>query len=567
MPTIQIDFEDFKKLLGIKLPKEADELNEMLSYVKGEVTLLNGQEVHIEIKDSNRPDLWHVEGLARALRGFLGFEKGPREYSVAGNSGAKVNVDSRLKNIRPYIACAVIKNVKLNGTIIRQALHLQDKLDQSYGRRRQRASIGLYNFSLIAPPLHYGVAKPSEASFAPLGFEEKMSLKEILEKHPKGIEYGEIVRKYALWPILEDSEGKILSFPPVINSDDLGKITENVHEVLIEVTGTAHETVLNTLTTVAISLADRGGQIYSATIQYPYAELKNVVTPQLKTKTMQLDTKFVNKVLGFDLKTKEIVDLLQKARFGIGKVSENNVSVEIPCYRMDIMHPIDIVEDVAIAYGYNNIKPRWPKLPTIGSASPQKQFSDLVREIMIGLGFQEILTFSMSNPETLFNKMSLKVEKVVEISNPKMATFTCLRNWLLPSLMEFLSHNTHVEYPQRIFEAGYATIFDKKKENKTRNIQKLACASIHANANFTEVKAVLDALFLNLGLEYDIREDQHASFIEGRIGKILVKNEEIGVIGEIHPKILEVWKLENPASAFEIDLEEIYKHACMHILE
>ena len=375
MPTIQIDFEDFQKLLGIKLPKESDELNEILSYVKGEVTLFNGQEVHIEIKDSNRPDLLHVEGLARALRGFLGFEKGLKKYSVTGDSDVKVNVDSRLKNIRPYIACAVVKDVKLTDTIIRQAMHLQDKLDQTYGRRRQRASIGLYNFNLIAPPLHYGVAKPSEASFVPLGLEEKMTLKEILEKHPKGIEYGNIVRGYAVWPILKDLEGKILSFPPIINSNDLGKITEDVHDVLIEVTGMVHETVLNTLITVAVSLADRGGQIYSSTVQYPYLELKNIVTPQLKTQTMKLDVKFVNKVLGFDLKPKETVNLLQKARFGVEKVSENSVTVEIPCYRMDIMHSVDIIEDIAIAYGYNNIKPRWPQLPTIGYTSSQKHFN------------------------------------------------------------------------------------------------------------------------------------------------------------------------------------------------
>lgn len=556
MPTIQIDFEDFQKLLGIKLPKETDELNEILSYVKGETTLFDGQEVHIEIKDSNRPDFWHVEGLARALRGFLGFEKGLKKYSVTGDSGVKVHVDPRLKNIRPYIACAVIKDAKLNDTIIRQAMHLQDKLDQTYGRRRQRASIGLYNFNLITPPLHYGIAKPSEASFVPLGLEEKMSLKEILEKHPKGIEYGDIVRKHAVWPILSDSERKILSFPPVINSDDLGKITENVHEVLIEVTGTVYATVLNTLTTVVVSLADRGGRIYSATSLYPYAKLTNIVTPQLKTQTMQLDVKFVEQVLGFDLKPKEIADLLQKARFGVGKFSEKSVTVEIPCYRMDIMHPIDIAEDIAIAYGYNNIKPRWPQLPTIGSMSSQKHFNYLIREIMIGLGFQEILTFTMSNPETLFNKMNLKAQKVVEISNPKMLTLTCLRNWLMPSLMEFLSHNTHVEYPQKVFETGYVTTFDKEEENRTKNIQRLACAIIHANANFTEIKAILDALFSNLAIKYGIRESKHESFIEGRIGKILVKNEEIGVIGEIHPKVLEAWKLENSVSAFEIDLEE-----------
>jgi phenylalanyl-tRNA synthetase beta chain len=557
MPTIQIDFEDFQKLLGIKLPKEADELNEILSYVKGETTLFDGQEVHIEIKDSNRPDLLHVEGLARALRGFLGFEKGLKKYRVAGDSGVEVKIDSRLKDIRPFIACAVVKSVRLTDTIIRQAMHLQDKLDQTYGRRRQKASIGLYNFNLIAPPLHYGSAKPREASFVPLGFDKEMNLKEILEKHPKGMEYGDIVRNHSVWPILKDSEEKILSFPPIINSNDLGKITENVNEVLIEVTGTVHETVLNTLTTVAVSLADRGGQIYSATCLYPYTKMEKVITPQFKTQTMQLDFEFVNMVLDFDLKPKEISDLLEKARFGVSKVSEDNAEVEIPCYRMDVMHTIDIIEDVAIAYGYNNIKPRWPQLPTIGSTLSQRHFYDLVREIMVGIGFQEILTFTMSNPETLFNKMNLKIRKVVEIANPKMLTLTCLRNWLLPNLMEFLSHNTHVEYPQKVFEVGYATVFDKKKENKTKDVQKLACIIIHAKADFTETKATLDALFLNLGLKYSIIEDKHESFIDGRIGKIIVKDKQIGVIGEIHPKVLEAWKLENPVGAFEIEIENL----------
>lgn len=558
MPTVEVERKDLEALLELELPENAEELDDMLAYVKGEVKYLDEQEIHVEIKDSNRADVWSVEGLARALRGFLNLEKGLKDYPIAGSSSVEIDVDSRLKNIRPYIGCAIIKGIEFTDMMIRGAMRLQDKLDQTYGRNRRRTSIGLYDFDLISPPLRYGVAKPEQVSFVPLGFDEKMTLKEILEKHPKGIEYGHIVRSHAIWPLLSDSKDSVLSFPPIINSNDLGRITEDTHNVLIEVTGTSYETVLNTLNMMAVSLADRGGKIFTARVHYPYEERKNAITPQLETKTMRVDLADLNKLLGFKLTPKEAAELLGKARYGIGRIQKESIVVKIPCYRIDIMHPVDIAEDIAIAYGYNEIKPRWQRLPTTGGTSSHTQFCDLVREIMIGLGFQEILTFTMTSPENMQTKMNKKREKVVEIANPKMATLTCLRNWLLPSLMEFLSHNTHVEYPQKIFEVGYAVVFDEEAETRTRNIVKLSCVTAHPNATFTEIKSCLGALFLNMGLkQWKIREAMHPSFIAGRAAKIYCKNREIGIIGEIHPQVLNNFELKNPVGAFEINIEEI----------
>ncbi|MEM2914602.1 MAG: phenylalanine--tRNA ligase beta subunit-related protein, partial [Candidatus Bathyarchaeia archaeon] len=266
MPTVEVNREDFEALLGFGLPKDPEELNDILAYVKGETKYFDEQEIHIEIKDSNRADLWSVEGLVRALKGFLNFEKGLKNYDAAGSSGVEIWVDARLKDIRPFIACAIIKNVELNDIAIRQIMHLQDKMDQTYGRQRKRTSIGLYNFDLVNPPLRYGVAKPEEISFVPLEFEEKLTLREILQKHPKGVEYGHIVRSHPFWPIFMDSEDRVLSFPPIINSNDLGRVTEDTRNVLIEVTGTVYKTVLNTLTNVTLALADRGGKIHSVKV-------------------------------------------------------------------------------------------------------------------------------------------------------------------------------------------------------------------------------------------------------------------------------------------------------------
>lgn len=557
MPTVEVELEDLESLLGMELPRDEEKLNEILSYVKGEAKNLEAQEIRIELKDSNRADVWSVEGLARALRGYLGFEKGLKDYHIQGSSGVEVNVDLKLKNIRPYIACSVIKGAKLTEAAIRQIMHFQDKMDQTYGRNRRKTSIGLYDFDLINPPLRYEVAKPSEVSFVPLEFSEKLTLEEILEKHPKGIEYGRIVRKFPMWPVFIDSENKVLSFPPVINSNDLGRITPKTENVLVEVTGTAIDTVQNTLINVTLALADRGGRIYSAKIHYPYKGMADATTPNLKGETLKLDLNYVQKVIGMQFSPKEIRELLEKAHYGVVKATKSEVTVKVPCYRVDVLHPIDVVEDVAIAYNYNRIQPRWPQLLTIGGLSQEAEFRDLVRELMVGLGFQEILTYMMTAPEVLFTKMNVDAQRVVEIANPRLLSMTCLRNWLIPSLMEFLSRNTHVEYPQKVFEVGYCVVHDKEKENKTSDIETLACVTIHSDASFTEAKSALDALFTNLGVSYSLEESSHKSFIEGRMGRILVENTELGFIGEIHPQVLQNWGLENPAAAFEINLNRL----------
>ena len=558
MPTIDIDYAEFEKLLGLELRGNVEKINDILAFVKGEVKLFDETEgiMNVEIKDTNRPDTWNVEGLARALRGFLGLEKGLRKYSV-GKQLAEVHVDPRLADIRPFIGCSTIENLRLSDKIVRGLMHMQEKLDQTYGRNRQKTSIGLYNLDLIKLPLFYGVAKPDAVSFVPLGFAEKMSLKEILVRHPKGLEYGHIVSKHPVYPILLDAENKPLSFPPVINSNDLGKITEETRNVLVEVTGTVHETVLNTLKIVTLSLIDRGGKVYSAKIHYP--RKVDVVTPSFETSSMDLDVEYANRLLGLKLTAKQVAELLLKAGYGIEKLDKNKVRVRIPCYRVDVMHQVDLVEDVAIAYDYNKIKPLWREMPTAGSVRPEQGLVDVARELMVGLGFQEVLTYTLTNPENLFARMNLKKEKIVEISNPKVITLTCLRNWLLPSLLEFVSNNLHVECPQKLFELGKVTLLDEKSETRTRDEYRLAAVTYDANASFTGVKSTLDAFLMNLGLQWQIKETKHSSFIDGRVGTAIVNGINVGVLGEISPAVLEKWKLENPVAAFELDMEKIIK--------
>jgi phenylalanyl-tRNA synthetase beta chain len=564
MPTIDVDCVELEQQLGWSWQGDLEKLDWLLAFVKGEVKLFNEQEgvVSIELKDTNRPDLWGVEGLARTLRGFLSLEKGPRQYE-AGNAVLAVHVEAELKSIRPYICCSVVKDVKLTDTVIRGLMHLQDKLDQTYGRNRQKTSIGIYDYDLISPPLSYAVVEPDGTSFVPLGFEDKMSLAEILVRHPKGVEYGHIVKGHSVYPILMDAELKVLSFPPIINSNDLGRVTNETRNVLVEVTGTMHQTVLNTLNLVTLALIDRGGKAYAAKVNYPddtfYAS-KNVVTPDFASREMNLSVDYANKILGLQLTAERMVECLLTAGLGAEKVSKDSVSVLVPCYRVDVMHPVDLVEDIAVAYGYNNIEPLWRKLASTGGVRREQRLFDVARGFMVGLGFQEILTHTLTSPESLFGKMNCKKARIVEVSNPKILTMSCLRSWLLPSLMEFLGNNQSVEFPQKIFELGKVTMLDKTKETKTRDEEWLAAATTHPMASFTEIKSALDAFFLNLGVEWQITETVHPSFIEGRVGTAVVNGVDVGVLGEINPQVLEAWKLENPVVAFEINAQKIIEN-------
>jgi phenylalanyl-tRNA synthetase beta chain len=366
------------------------------------------------------------------------------------------------------------------------------------------------------------------------------------------------VSQYSRLPILLDSRQKVLSFPPIINSNDLGRLTPDTKSILVEVTGTSEEAVMNVLTILTTALADRKAKIFPAIVHYNYHNAQRVTTPSLKERRVEISLESIREMIGLDLKHAEIISLLRRARYS-GTISGAKVNVLVPCYRLDIMHPVDIIEDLAIAYGFNRMQPKWPSDATIGGLSSMGEFSDSVRELMIGFAFQEVLTFIMTNREKLFARMNQDPSQIVEIANPKVTTLTSLRSWLLPSLMEFLAGNTHVEYPQRLYEVGDCTVWNLSLPNRTKDACKLACVSTHSRANFTEIKSVLEPLMVNLGIQFILKPINHPSFLAGRTGSILIGDREVGVVGEVHPQVIENWKLENPIAAMELDLDQLFE--------
>jgi phenylalanyl-tRNA synthetase beta chain len=538
------------------LPRDKEGLNEVLAYVKGDVESLAGDAASIEVKDSNRPDIWAVEGIARALRGYLGIGRA-REIKLTGKSNLKVLIDKRVKPIRPFISTAIVKGLRPTDEALKSWINLQEKLDQTYGRKRKRASIGFYQADMIQSPLSYTVANPDIITFAPLGSEKKQSLREIVETHPKGSEYGEIISQFETWPILVDGADNVLSLPPVINSNDLGRITKNTRNILVEVTGTNAETVHNTLKILVTSLSERGGKIYSCQETYPYGSPRRLVSPDLSSTAASLRLSYINKLLGTSLPLREASRVAERAGYRVTRATGDSIHLEIPCYRTDIMHSVDIIEDIAIATELNKLKPEWPRIWTIGNLAKETDETEKVAEIMIGLGFQEVLTYALTSPIVVSGNMHSNERGLVELMNPRMTTHTTLRNWLMPSLLEILSHNTHVDYPQKIFEIGPSIRRGDSQMQPIQETRRVAAVTIHASAGFTEIRSSLDALSENVGRILQIKTTEHPSFLSGRCGAIISEEKDVGLIGEISPLVLKSWGLNLPTAAFEVELRSL----------
>jgi len=550
MPTIEVSRQDLCRLIGKDL--SIKELEEVILYAKGEIDSIDNDKIKIDIKDTNRPDLWSVEGIAREIKSRITNDTGLPEYSVL-SSPIVIKVDEKVNKIRPLTACGVVKNLNIDENILSQIIQLQEKVAGTFGRNRKEVAIGIYDLDKIKPPIKYTIVKPDEIKFVPLDYESELTPKQILAEHEKGKEFGHLLKDCKEYPIFIDSDNNVLSMPPIINSNYSGKVTEKTKNLFIECTGFQFKFLFTALNVMVTALADRGGIIESVKIIYPN---NSIITPDLAPKKTFVDVDYINKISGLNLTKKEICTLLEQARYK-PELKGNKIELLYPSYRQDILHQRDIVEDVIISFGYNKITPTIPKLPTVGSIDKLEQFSNTLSEIMIGFGLQEIMSYILTNKKNLFDKMRLEQEKVVEILNPISMNFNVFRTWLLPGLLEFLSRNKHVDYPQGIFEIGDVVLIDEEKETRTRDVRKIACAITNNKVNYSEASSILDALLKNINVNYKLKKTEHKSFIQGRCAKVLINNKEIGIIGEFCPKVLENFNLETPVAGFELDLESL----------
>ncbi|MEM1981558.1 MAG: phenylalanine--tRNA ligase subunit beta [Candidatus Hadarchaeales archaeon] len=545
MPTLSVNLEDFYSLLGER--KEGKELCENLALMGVEAEL-SGEELRMEILH-NRPDLLSPEGVARALKGFLGRERGLPSYRLS-RSGIVVKVDRSVGKVRPFIAAGVVRGVKLTERVLVSLMQTQEKLHEFLGRRR-KGSIGVYDLDKVEPPFTYTTVGPEELSFVPLDFRESLTPSQILNLHPKGREYGWILEGKERYPILLDCRGRVLSLPPIINSEET-RVTEATTNLFIDVTGEKEELVQLGLVLMMTSLAERGFDLQTVRIQYPNRKLE---TPSLKPRRFELEEDRVREVLGLDLKAGRIAGILRRMRYGV-EVKGKRLVVLAPPFRADLLHPVDLLEDVAIGYGYDRIPPRVKGVNTVGKKAEVERLSDLVRSVMVGLGFTEVMTYTLTNPKMNFEMMRTKGE-AVEVGNPISEEFTILRTWLLPSLLAVLRSNKKHPLPQRIFEVGNVVLLDEGTETGAREVRRLGACVIGKGAGWNLIKAVAEALLREFGILPEIKPLNHPSFLEGRAAEFFWKGKRLGMAGEVHPEVLLAFELEHPVASLELDVEAL----------
>lgn len=549
MPKIDVSYKDLCNLIGKKIP--IDKLcEEEILFAKGEIDDVSGDTMKVDIKDTNRPDLWSAEGVAREIR--LRHTGRFPEYRMK-KSGVSVIVDDSVSAVRPLTACAVVKNLKMNKNALSQLIQLQEKIAGTFGRNRKEVAIGVYDLGKIKPPIHFKAFRPTGLKFKPLDFEKEMHLADIMKHHPKGKEFGHLLKDAQAYPVFIDSGGNVLSMPPIINSDYTGKVAEKTKDVFIECSGFNMKFLITAINVMAAALQERGGKIETVDVVYGK---KRITTPDFTEKKFTVDQDYVNRVSGLQLDKKSITKILQKSGY---KVKQKGARFELsyPAYRQDIMHQRDVAEDVVITYGMNNLLPESPRLPTTGRAGKQSRIEKRLSEAIVGAGIQEIISYSLTNKRDLFEKMNIPAEKIAEVENTVSINWSVFRNWLTPCLLDFLAHNKHVEYPQKIFEMGICVLLDEISETRSRDVMKLAAAVSNSTVSYEEISSILDVLMKNMGVKYSLKKKDHGSFIDGRCAEVTVNGKHAGIVGEIHPKVLNNWKLEKPVVAFEIDVDSV----------
>ena len=548
MPVITFKYTDLKDL-GIDMEK--DELIDTLPMMSSDIEDYDDEEIKVEFFP-NRPDNLSVEGVARSFKGFLGLETGLPNYPITP-SNEEVIVDAEVAEIRPYIAFAKIDNVDFTGDKLKYIMDFQENLHWVIGRDRKKVALGIHNADVVNAPFKY-IATPKDANaFVPLEKDSEMTPDEILTEHDKGKAYAHLIDSFDKYPLILDKDDQVLSMPPIINGE-LTKIKEDTHNIIVDVTGTDERAVNQALNIICSSFAEVGGQIKSMEVKY---EDKTIVSPDLTPQEMNVHVDTANELIGgTDLNAEDIKGLLEKARFDAEVLSDNEVKAIIPAYRVDILHEVDIVENIAVQYHINSVEAKLPEINTVAYENDWFRSESIIREAMVGLGFQEIMSLMLTSEEAHYEKMNQEEKPHVQVARPITIDRTMIRTSLINSLMEFLEDNKHEDLPQKIFEIGDVLYLDDSKENKTVSSKKLAALICHSTANFTEIKSVMTSVLSNLGYTMEISDSENKTFIEGRVADVEGVSEKgyvKGFFGEISPEVITNSTLEYPVIGFEIE--------------
>ena len=538
MPVIKFEIAELERLLRKPVPRA--QLAKDIPMIGAEVEESSGDTWSVEFFP-DRPDLFTVEGIARAMRAWYGIEDGLKHYATRP-SGHAVTVDASVEKVRPHIAAAFVRGVRMTELRLKALIDLQEDLHWGLGARRRRVAIGIHDARVLAPPFTYTTWGLDERRFVPLYETREMSPREILEKHEKGTAYAHLLAGQPRVPIIVDAKGSVVSMPPIINAARTA-VTTATTDIFLDVTGTDKWAVERTLNMLATALAESGGHLETVDI---VAHGQHHATPQLAPEHRTLAVAEANALLGTQLSAEKVAQNLRRMGFGAAAQGAA-VKVAVPPYRADILHTWDLIEDVAIGEGYANLTALPLAARTVGVALPENKLAEMARRSLVGLGFLETMSLTLSNERDQFARMQRPPSPVVKVKNPVTEDTTLLRPTLLPQLMGILKKNAHRDLPQRLFEVGMVT---RLEGDAVVNERRTAGVIIAGRSNFSEAKGVVLALARDLGWDQTVEKAEDPAFVPGRCAALAGR----GVFGEVHPAVLDAFGLSHPVMAFELRL-------------
>ena len=571
MPKIEVNEKLFFNLL--ETTYDYDTLEKKLTFAKAELDEKpdtsepeSKRTIKIELNDTNRPDLWSTAGVARCLREHEGApHKDYRGFlstvQVAQDAGNRiVTVDSELKDIRPYMVAFVITGKPIDEPMLLDIIQTQEKLTWNFGRKRKTISMGVYRAANLKWPVRYKAVDPDATSFVPLQETRRMTCRQILTEHPKGRDYGWIIEECKKFPLLTDDTGEVMSMAPVINSATLGQIEVGDKELLVELTGSEMESLMLSANIVACDFFDAGYKILPVKVQHPYETGygTDITIPFYFQQPTKARLSEINKKLGSTLDSAKVKTDLERMGNAVSLSEEmgDTVFTVTPApYRNDFLHEVDVIEDVMIGQGLDFFEPQSPNDFTIGRLLPITMYSRKAKNIMAGMGYQEMIFNYLGSKKSYIDKMNVDGAKVIEIANPMSENYQFIRPSIIASLLEAESKSANAVYPHKIFEVGKIAFIEPSENTGTKTVQSLGFVTSAGNASFNTAASEVSTLLYYLDHNYQVQESHDPRFIPGRQAAVMVNGVQAGIFGEIHPQVLENWQITVPCVAGELDLE------------
>ena len=538
--------------------KNIEKILVKLPFLGLDIEGIDKEKIRVEY-NPNRPDFSSDTGIFRSLKGLLNDAVGLPLFRYSSDKLYQITIDPQVKQIRPIILFFVAKKKKVNNFILNQLISMQEDLHNGIARGRKKAAIGIHDLNAIEFPLIYNT-RAQHTSFIPLDQTRPFKFKEILSDLEVGKKYSSLLKNMHQYPTIADRNNQILAFPPIINSNNT-KINDKSNNLLIEITGTNLETCKSILAILAYYLYDEGYEIFSGIIHEDKSTFSSLRL--LKDNAISVDTNIIKRYLGLNLSTKEIIQILNRCRIDVSITNNKKIKCFVPPYRNDIINSIDIVEEVAIGYGINNIKSSIPSfLISPGVRNEYFKKIDELKDTLTGLGFLEMVNFTLLDQtiSSIFNYDNKELLEKIKVNESKSKEHEFLRTNILSSLINNLSYNVHEEYPQKVFEIGKTFSF-KNKIVEQWNLGVLIASN---KSNYTEAKSIAQSLFqINFGKQIITRRnDNNNLFLKGRCAEILYESKTIGFIGEVNPDLITKFNLHIPLSAFELNLSPLLKNEC-----